>query len=103
MSVGHPTPLPPPLHAVTPQPRSPRSRTMPSVERSLRRRPGRPNSTRQASATPPAYQGVPRVGRVSAVQDPACEAVVTMVSVAVPAPLPETLTGLVDPKLKVGG
>ena len=66
----------------------------------LRRRAGMPKSSRHASAEPAPYQGVPRrMGASEALLD---AAVVVMVRVAVPAALPEMLTGLVDPKLNVG-
>jgi hypothetical protein len=60
-----------------------------------------PKSKRQASVAPPvAYQGIaPRLGdpRVALVA-----AVVEMVRVAVPVAAPAMLTGLVEPKLRVG-
>jgi hypothetical protein len=53
------------------------------------------------SAPPAVYQGTPgRLGAVIAALD---AAVVETVRVAVPAGKPVILTGLVDPKLKVGG
>ena len=61
-----------------------------------------PKSRIQARAAPPAaYQGTPlRLGRLSAAL---VAAVVKIVSAAVPAEVPVMLTGLVEPKLKVGG
>ena len=55
-----------------------------------------------AKAAPPAaYQGTPLcLGRTRAAL---VAAVVVIVSVAVPAEVPVMLTGLVEPKLKVGG
>ena len=56
----------------------------------------------QAKAAPPtAHQETPlRLGRTRAAL---VAAVVVIVSVAVPAAVPVMLTGLVEPKLKVGG
>ena len=95
-------PPPPPLpHATAPQAKDARSISIPSIVRQLRRRAGMPKSKRQASVTPPVvYQGIaPRLGnaRVALVA-----AVVEIVRVAVPAAAPAMLTGLVDPKLRVG-
>jgi hypothetical protein len=61
-----------------------------------------PNSRRHARVAPPAaYQGTPwRLGYTSAA---VVGAVVETVRVAVPALVPVMLTGLVEPKLKVGG
>jgi hypothetical protein len=61
-----------------------------------------PKSNRQASVAPPvAYQGTPgRFGRSRAAE---LAAVVKIVSVAVAGPVPVILTGLVEPKVKVGG
>ena len=61
-----------------------------------------PKSKIQARAAPPAaYQGTPLcLGRTRAAL---VAAVVVIVSVAVPAEVPIMLTGLVEPKLKVGG
>ena len=74
---------------------------MASVARRLRRRPGMPKSKMQARAAPPAgNQGTPRGMRLAVVQPLA--AVVEMVRVALPAVAPVMLTGLVEPKLKVG-
>ena len=55
----------------------------------------------QASAEPAEYQGVPErfAGRRAAL----VAAVVEMVSAAVAAEVPEMLTDVVEPKLKVGG
>ena len=70
--------------------------------RQLRRRAGIPKSNRQASAAPlAAYQGAP--GRFGQDKALLVAAVVVMVRVAVPELVPAMLTGLVEPKLKVGG
>jgi hypothetical protein len=62
-----------------------------------------PKSSRQASVAPPvAYQGVLFWGRAAAEQ-PELAAVVKTVRVAVPAVAPVRLTGVVAPKLRVGG
>ena len=78
---------------------------MPSIARNLRRRAGIPHRNKQAStAPPPAYQGNPRCPSFIAVHPPPeIEPVVVTVSVAVPALVPVILTGVVDPKLSVGG
>jgi hypothetical protein len=68
----------------------------------LRRRAGKPNNSVHASAAPlVANQGIPRVlgSTIAAL----VAAVVEIVRVAVPAVVPVMLTGVVDPKLKVGG
>lgn len=52
-------------------------------------------------ALPAAYHGTP--GRVGWTSAALVAAVVEIVSVAVPAVLPEMLTGMVEPKLTVGG
>ena len=93
---------PPPPHASTPPVRATRNASIPSIVRQLRRRAGIPKSRMQARATPPVvYQGTPlRLGRTRAAL---VAAVVVKVSVAVPAEVPVMLTGLVEPKLKVGG
>jgi hypothetical protein len=63
-----------------------------------------PNSIRQAStAPPPTHQGALRCGVALPVQATEVLAVVEMVSVAVPAVEPLMATGLVVPKLSVGG
>jgi hypothetical protein len=63
-----------------------------------------PNSRMHASAAPPpAYQGIPRPGSFVATQDVVELAVVVIVIVAVPALVPVMLTGVVEPKLIVGG
>src|ERR1039458_7351934 len=69
--------------------------------RQLRRRAGIPKSKRQARVAPPAvYQGTP--GRLGYTRAALVAAVVLMVRVAVPAVVPVMLTGLVEPKLKLG-
>jgi len=61
-----------------------------------------PKSTMQANAIlPAAYHGAP--GRFGWTRTALVGAVVDIVSVAVPAVVPEMLTGVVDPKLTVGG
>ncbi len=52
-------------------------------------------------APPAAYQGIP--GRFEWTKAALVGAVVEIVSVAVPAVVPEMLTGAVTPKLRVGG
>ena len=76
---------------------------MPSIVRQPRRRAGMPNSRRQASvAPPPVYQGIP-FSRSTVAEQPEEAAIVEIVSVAVPAAVPAILTGVVEPKLKMGG
>jgi hypothetical protein len=90
----------PPPHASTLPAMATRSATTPSRLRQLRRA-GTPKSTRQARIAPPAaYQCAPgRLGWfIALLVDPD----VVTVSVAVPAAVPEMLTGLLEPKLKVG-
>lgn len=61
-----------------------------------------PNRRRQARVAPPAaYQEPP--GRLGWTRAALMAAVVEMVRVAVPGLTPVMLTGLVEPKLKVGG
>ena len=75
---------------------------MPIMVRQLRRRFGKPKSRMQARVVPPVayYQGgVPCLGSIAAL----VAAAVEMVSVAVAALEPLMATGVVDPKLKVGG
>lgn len=104
-----PPPLPPPPPALPPPPQAKtplviamRSASIPSMVRQLRRRAGMPKSSRQASVAPPAvYQGTTEcLGCTSA---ELVAAVVVMVRVAVPAVVPVMVTGLVKPKLSVGG
>jgi hypothetical protein len=57
----------------------------------------------QANAAPPTYQGVPRSGVAPPVHPGEELAVVETVSVAEPAVVPLMVTGLVVPKLNVGG
>jgi hypothetical protein len=60
-----------------------------------------PKSKRQASVAPlAAYQGIP--GRLGDARVALVAAVVEMVRVAVPAAASAMLTGLVEPKLRVG-
>ena len=75
---------------------------MPSIACQRRRRLGFTKSSRQASAAPPeASQDAPGcLGDASAALD---APVVLMVRVAVPAVAPVMLTGLLEPKLSVGG
>jgi hypothetical protein len=61
-----------------------------------------PKRIRQASVAPPAaYQGIP--GRLGDARVALVAAVVEMVRVAVTAAAPAMLTGLVEPKLRIGG
>lgn len=79
-----------------------RSTSMPTIARQFRRRLGIQKNSRQASADPSvAYQRPD--GRAGYSTAPEVAAVVVMVSVAVAALAPEMLTGLLDPKLKLGG
>jgi hypothetical protein len=72
------------------------------MERQERRRAGKPKNNKQARATPLAgYHGTP--GRVGGTRAELVGAVVEMMSVAVAAVAPVMLTGLEEPKLKVGG
>ena len=96
-----PPPLLPPPHAETPTERATRNRSIPSMVLHLRRWPGIPKSNRQASVPPPAaYQGTSECLGYTKVELVA--AVVEMVRVAVPAVVPVMLTGLVEPKFRVG-
>ena len=96
-----PPALPPPPQASTPPVRATRSASIPSIVRQLRRHAGMPKSRMQARVAPPAaYQGTP--GRLGYANAALVAAVVLMVRVAVPAVVPVMLTGLVEPKLKVG-
>jgi len=75
---------------------------MASASRHLRRLAWMPKSIKQARiAPPPVYQGISRCVCWAWLQPPA--AVVVMVRVAVPAVAPVMSTGLVEPKLRVGG
>jgi len=99
--------LPPPLLLLPPQAMAPlarvkRSANMPNMVRHLRRRAGMPKRRMQArAAVPVAYQRAP--GRAGYSRAPVVAAVVVTVSVAVPAVVPVMPTGLVEPKLSVGG
>jgi hypothetical protein len=74
---------------------------MASRFRQFRRRTGKPNRRMQASvALPAAYHGVP--GRCGRARNALDGAVVDIVRVAVPAVAPVRLTGLVEPKARVG-
>lgn len=74
------------------------------MARQLRRRAGMPRSTRKhRTALPPEYHAMVRGLAVDAGQELVVVAVVEMVRVAVPAAAPVMLTGVVVPKLKVGG
>jgi hypothetical protein len=84
----------PPLNATI-------SANIPSIVCHLRRRAGIPNNKRQARVAPTAYQGTP--GSFGWTRVALVAAVVEMVRIAVPALVPVILTGLVEPKLKVGG
>jgi len=74
-----------------------------SVDRQPRRRAGIPRIKMQTTvaAAPDANQGFP--GRFGWTSVALVAAVVEMVSVAVPATVPVMLTGVVEPKLRVGG
>jgi hypothetical protein len=75
---------------------------MPSVDRQPRRRVGIPKSKIQTTvAAPDANQGFP--GRFGWTSVALVAAVVEMVRVAVPAAVPVMFTGVVEPKLSVGG
>lgn len=100
-AVQVPDPFPPP-HAITPVVRAARRVNIPSMVRQLRRRAGMPMSRMQAKAAPPpAYHGT--LWRVEEVAEQPMACVVVMVRLAVPAVAPAMLTGVVEPKLKVGG
>jgi hypothetical protein len=75
---------------------------IPTMLRHLLRRAGMPKSKMQARAAPPSvYQGNPRcIGLASGAL---VAAVVETVRVAVPELEPVMFTGVVEPKLKVGG
>jgi hypothetical protein len=78
-----------------------RSASMANAVRHLRRLAGIPKSSTQAKAAPPhMYQRTPPGVRYTRAQPPA--AVVEIVRVAVPAAVPVMLTGLVEPKLRMG-
>lgn len=99
-------PPPPPLLALPPHASMPPNRASntikPSIERHLRRRVGMPKRKMHARVAPPeAIQGIP--GLFGYASTALVAAVVEIVSVAVPAVVPVMLTGLVEPKLKVGG
>ena len=95
-------PPPPPPHASTPPATVIRSISIPSIVCHLRRRAGMPKSMMKVNAVPPAaYQGTP--GRFGWTKAALVGAVVEIVSVAVPAVVPEMRTGAVEPKLTVGG
>lgn len=88
-----------PPHATKPKPKAINNASMACH---LRRRAGIPNSNKQASAAPPpAYHGG-RLDEAAEAEHGLEAAVVAMVSVALPAAPPVTLTGVVAPKLKVG-
>ena len=93
---------PPPPHAIMPPVRATRNASIPSIVRKLRRRAGMPKSRTNARVAPPvAYQGTP--GPFGYARAALLAAVVEMVRVAVFAIVSVILTGLVEPKLKVGG
>jgi hypothetical protein len=79
-----------------------KSTIIPSIVRQARRRVGTPKSRIQANVAPPAaYQGTPR--RFGYAKELVVAAVVVTVRVAVAVLAPLMLTGLVEPKLRVGG
>src|ERR1035441_1732788 len=97
-----PPPLPPPPQLRTPPVRNARRTNKLRMLRQLRRRAGMPTNNRQASVVQTvANQGTPgRLGRARTADD---GAVVETARVADPAVVPVMFTGLVEPKLKVGG
>jgi hypothetical protein len=89
------------LQANTPLPRQTSKSIKPSHARQRRFR-GTPNSINTARAAPPGtYHGAFCPLPFIAAHPPS--ALVAIVNVAVPAPLPVMFTGLVEPKLNVGG
>jgi hypothetical protein len=74
---------------------------MPKIVLQLRRRAGIPRSRRQARVAPPVYQEEPL--RIGSLMAPLAGAVVATVSVAVPPLDTVIFTGVVEPKLKLGG
>jgi hypothetical protein len=98
---GVPVLDPPPLHAMASPAKAP-IRTTPTILSQLRRRIGMKKKTRHAiAALPTAIQRFEGCG--GSVSAPVVGAVVEIVSVAVPALALEITTGLVEPKLTVGG
>ena len=96
-------PLPPP-QATMPLADATNRNTIPSMERQLRRRAGMPRSTRKPkTALPLEYHAMVLGSELDAGQELVVLAVVEMVRVAVPAIAPVMFTGVVVPKLKVGG
>lgn len=94
------TPLPP--HAATLLMMARNNTSIPRMARDLRRRAGMPKSSTQAKMVlPPANQGN-LFGPTLAAEQLEKGTVVDTVRVAVPAVLPVMLTGLVEPKPKVG-
>jgi hypothetical protein len=101
--VVHLVPLPLPQASI-PLAISTRIATMPRIFRNFFRRAGIPNrKTHASTAPPPAYHGIFRGASFDDVQGSVLLAVVEMVSVAVPAAAPVMPTGVVVPKLNVGG
>ena len=103
ITLGHAMPPPLPPHAATPLTNATSTPAIPIIVRQLRRRPGMPISEMHASAAPPKYHGALRCGVALPVHPGEELAVVEIVSVAVPAVVPLIETGLVVPKLSVGG
>lgn len=94
---------PPPPQAMMPPARATRRSSEPSIVRNLRRCGAMPKRNRQARTAPlPAYQGIPCGVWFAAVHEDWL-AVVETVSVAGTAVSEVMLTGLVAPKLSVGG
>ena len=91
------------VQATSPLARTAHSATMPSIVRQRRRCAGIPKSRRQASAAPPVCHGNLRCVESIARHVPELLAVVETVMVAVCAAVPDKLTGLLVPKLNVGG
>ena len=93
--------LPPPQES-TPQVRATRSASMTNMERQRRLAGMNRNNTPASSAPPVACHGGRLPPEFAALHPPELAAVVVTVSVAVPLAVPVMLTGVVDPKLKVG-
>ena len=91
----------PPPQAIAELPSAMNSAIIPSAAQNLRRRGPMPNKKTHASTAPELYQLMLR-GTLLAVHAACWLVTVVTVSVAVPAPVPEMLTGVVDPKLSVG-
>lgn len=96
-------PPPPPPQAITPSASAASSNTIPSIALHLRRFSGAQKRSKHASTAPPgAYHGIRCGSRFDAVHVPLLADSVFTVNVAVAGLVPEMVTGLVAPKLKVG-